>query len=374
MKKRTRNIVLILIGIVVLLFLFRTIYGNFDFEKDKQTFVALITKAGSGNVISVLDEMEELESLTNPIINLRYQSWKKKMQTRFVSKNETIENTSDNKTINDISNIYREYWRTELLKENPKSRTDTALYINITNYLLSNDLTNLTKDSLSKNIKNDSVLKRIIEAQGFKADFKFRNGFQELFIWDKETIKDYEVQLPKQTVNTQVIFIENFLLFGYDYYASFGSSAVGGWAIKESATLYCNSRDYDRNSERFKISYLKHESLHFTDLNEYPNLSSADLEYRSKVVELMYCSKITIYDRITEFMIGANNTDRSHSHPYSNYILIENLSKLLFNSKFESDYNKWKQLSVEKINKAATTLYDNSENTLLKDKNVTEII
>ena len=55
-------------------------------------------------------------------------------------------------------------------------------------------------------------------------------------------------------------------------------------------------------------------------------------------------------------------------HPeYANYILIENLSKLLFNSKFESDYNKWKQISVEDINNAATSLYNTSEKTLKKE-------
>jgi hypothetical protein len=67
MKKRTKKIIFIIIGILVLLFLFRTIYKNFDFEKDKQTFVALITKAGTGKVVDALDEMRELESLTNPI-------------------------------------------------------------------------------------------------------------------------------------------------------------------------------------------------------------------------------------------------------------------------------------------------------------------
>ena len=88
MKKKTRNIILIIIGIIVLLFLFRLFYRNFDFEKDKQTFIALISKAGSGKVINALDEMRELESLTNPIINFRYQSWKEEMYARFVSKNE----------------------------------------------------------------------------------------------------------------------------------------------------------------------------------------------------------------------------------------------------------------------------------------------
>lgn len=374
MKKRTKNIIIIIIGIIVLLFIFRAIYGNFNFEKDKQRFTELISKAGAGNLVSVLDEMKELESLKNPIINLAYQNWKNNMYIRFVSKNEVIENTSGNKVINDISNIYRDYWRTELLKENPKNRTDTTLYLNLTNYILSNHLTSLSKDSLSKNIKDDSELKIIIEAQGFKADFKFRNGFQELFIWNKETIKNYEVTLPKGTINTKVVFIEDFYLTGYDYYASYGSTEIGGWAIKGSETLYCNKSDYDLDSEKFKISYLKHESLHFTDLNDYPNLSSADLEYRAKAIELVYCTKETIYDRVSEFITGANNSDRSHSHPYANYILINNLSKLLFNSEYESDLNKWKQLSVEEINRAATALYNDSENTLQKDKDVAKII
>ena len=96
-------------------------------------------------------------------------------------------------------------------------------------------MTILSKDSLSKNIKNDSELKRIIEAQGFKTDFKFRNGFQELFIWDKEIIRDYKVILPKDTINSKVVFIEKYHLTGYDYYASCGNTQVGGWAIKESA-------------------------------------------------------------------------------------------------------------------------------------------
>jgi hypothetical protein len=373
MKKRTKKIIFIIIGILVLLFLFRTIYKNFDFEKDKQTFVALITKAGTGKVVDALDEMRELESLTNPIINYKYQSWKKKMHTRFVSENEIIENTSGNKIINDISNIYRDYWRTELLKKNPENRTDTTLYITLTNYILSNHLTSLSQDSLSKNIKDDSELKKIIEAQGFKSDFKFRNGFQELFIWNKEMIKDYEVTLPKDTINTKVVFIEEFHITGYDDYATCGNTQVGGWAIKESATLYCNN-GYDLSSEKFNISYLKHESLHFTDLNEYPNLSSADLEYRAKAIELMYCTEKSIYSEIAEFIHGADSSDRSHSHLYANYILIKKLSKLLFTSEYESDLNKWRQLSVEEINRAASELYHDSENILQKDKDVAEII
>lgn len=334
----------------------------------------MVSLAANGDLSTAFVKMEERKSFSNPIVNFIYQSWKKKMYARFISKEESFENTSGNDIINDISNIYREYWRVELMKPNPENRTDSSLYSNIADYLLSKRLTNLSKDSLLKNIKDDSVLKEIIENEGYKVDFKFRNGFQEIFIWNNESTKKYEVILPKDTVKTTVVFIESYHINGYDEFATFGDIQVGGWAIKESATLYCNKGTYDLNSENYEVSYLKHESLHFTDLNNYPNLSSTDLEYRSKVVELMYCTEETIYDRISEFVSEANKEDRENSHPYANHILIQNLSKLIFNSDFNSDINQWKKVSVDKINKAASSLYKSSENILLKDNSLNEII
>jgi hypothetical protein len=370
MKKKTRNILLISFSILVALFF----YGSQNFSNDRQSYREIVSLAGVGDVSTAFIKMEERKSFSNPIVNIIYQRWKKKMYARFVSKEEVFENISGNKIVNDISNIYREYWRVELMKPLPESRTDSILYKNITDYLLSNKLTNLSKDSLLKNIKDDSVLKEIIEKEGFKVDFKYRNGFQEIFIWNKESINKYEVILPKVTVKTTVVFIESYFINGYDEFATFGDSQVGGWATKESATLYCNKGTYDLNSEKFEVSYLKHESLHFTDLNNYPNLSSTDLEYRSKLIELMYCTEGTIYDRISEFVSGANKADRENSHPYANYILIQNLSKLIFNSNFNSDINQWKKVSVDKINKAASSLYESSENKLRKDNSLNDII
>ena len=370
MKKKTRNILLISISILVALFF----YGRHNFGNDRQSFREIVSLAGVGDVSTVFIKMEERKSFSNPIVNFIYQRWKKKMYARFVSKEEVFENTSGNKIVNDISNIYREYWRVEMMKPLPESKTDSTLYNNITDYLVFNKLTRLSKDSLRKNIKDDSVLKEIIEKERFKVDFKFRNGFQEIFIWNNESTKKYEVILPKDTVKTTVVFIESYHINGYDEFATFGDSQVGGWAIKESATLYCNKGTYDLNSEKFKVSYLKHESLHFTDLNNYPNLSATDLEYRSKVIELMYCTEAAMYDNIGLFMSGANKANRNNSHPYANYILIQNLSKLIFNSDFNSDINQWKKVPVDKINKAASSLYESSENILRKDSSLNEII
>ena len=370
MKKRTRNIILITIGVLVSLFL----YGRYNYDNDIKSFLEIKVIAGNEDFNLAFKKIEEINSFSNPLVNIAYQIWKNKMYARFITKEEVFENTSGNKTIQSISNIYREYWRTELLKDQVEKRTDTVLYKNIAHYLLSNKLTSLSKDSLVKTIKNNNELSIVLTKQGYKSKFLYRNGFQEVLIWDEETVNTYTVDLPKDTIKTTVIFIENYHLNGYDNYATFGSSNIGGWADKEKGTLYCNKASYDLNSEYFNVSFLKHESLHSTDLNNYPNLSGTDLEYRSKLIELMYCTEKTIYDRIAQFLNGASSTERTHTHPYANYCVIKDFSKLLFNSEYESDFEKWKKISVEKINNAAIQLYNLSEDKLSKNKNVNEII
>ncbi|MFK8039600.1 MAG: hypothetical protein AB8B74_15015 [Crocinitomicaceae bacterium] len=369
-KKRLRNSVLIflIIGVPI------GIYCRYNFENDKQTFIGLINDVANGDIKIAYKKMDSIQGFSNPLVNARYHFWKKDIDARFISNQAIFENTSGNKFIHDISNIYRDYWRTELLKDNSKERNDSSLYNNLANYLLKNNLTEFSEDSLYKTIRDDSELKRIIEQEGFKSKFIYRNGFQDIFIWDEETTEDYMVILPKDTVNVTVIFIENYHIYGYDNFASIGSSQVGGWALKESATLYCTKNGYDLNSEKFSTSFLKHESLHFTDLNAYPNLSSSDLEYRAKVVELMYYSEDNMYDKIFQFISGADSSFRSHSHPYANYCLIKNLSKILFDSEFEDDYAKWQTCSVESINAAATSLFEKSELQLAKDKQVSTLL
>lgn len=371
MSKNIKNTILIASVIICCLFF----YSRVNFTQDKQTLMFLKAKAGAGEVTHVLEELGNIESLSNPIINFEYQNWKKKMNTRFLSDENLSEaSSSGSKVIDDVCAIYRTYWKTQLLKSNPSNRTDSTLYNQLTHYLLSNNLTVLSKDSLRKTIKNDHELTKIIDKEGFKSKFMLRNGLQDLLIWNKESRKSYVVTLPKDTVNTTVVFIEDYVLNGYDSYATFGSSQVGGWAKKESATLYCNEHAYNLNSEKFKISYLKHESLHFTDLNNYPNLSATDLEYRSKAIELMYCTEETIYDRVAQFLNGASAENRKHAHPFANYVLMKNLSQLLFQSDYEVGFDHWKKLTPQQINQAASKLYFENEAYLKNNSDAKTVI
>jgi hypothetical protein len=367
MKKRTKIIIILLVAFIALFF-----YGSKNFENDKNHLLHIKTLAANGNVLDAFNEMEENQSFTNPLINIAYNKWKNKFYSRFVNKDEIIEPNTDNKVVNDISNIYREYWINSSFKKNKQVFSDSILTSNLYDYLQQNGLTDLTRNQLEKSSFEE--VKKVIESQNAYSASFYLNETYGLKIWDKQAEKKYTIELPLDTLTISVVFIENYLLKGVADFTTMGIGKDGGWSSNSNQSLYCNKGEYDLNSEKFKLSYLKHEANHFVDVLKYPNLSSTDLEYRSKIIELMYCSKETIYKRIAEFINSASSKERTHSHPYANYSLIKGMSKLLFNSEYESEYDKWKNTSVEVINNAAKQLYNQSGSKLLKDKNASEII
>jgi hypothetical protein len=119
---------------------------------------------------------------------------------------------------------------------------------------------------------------------------------------------------------------------------------------------------------------LKHEAIHFVDIENYPNLEPADLEYRAKLIELIYCTEKTIYKRIDEFIIEASNETRDNSHPFADYHLICQLSKKLFKVDFEGDISKWKTLTPEAINNASLEIFQRGSELLKANPNLDRII
>jgi hypothetical protein len=121
------------------------------------------------------------------------------------------------------------------------------------------------------------------------------------------------------------------------------------------------------------MSYLKHEANHFVDILKYPNLSSPDLEYRSKLIEFMY-DETRAHILLADFINSASNENRNNSHSYANYVIISGLSKKIFSTDYESNISKWKTIPLAKIKKAAKQLYNKSNEQLSIDKNVNKII
>ena len=242
MKKRTKIIIILLVAFIALFF-----YGSKNFENDKNHLLHIKTLAANGNVLDAFNEMEENQSFTNPLINIAYNKWKNKFYSRFVNKDEIIEPNTDNKVVNDISNIYREYWINSSFKKNKQVFSDSILTSNLYDYLQQNGLTDLTRNQLEKSSFEE--VKKVIESQNAYSASFYLNETYGLKIWDKQAEKKYTIELPLDTLTISVVFIENYLLKGVADFTTMGIGKDGGWSSNSNQSLYCNKGEYDLNSE-----------------------------------------------------------------------------------------------------------------------------
>lgn len=341
-------------------------------QEQVRSYNQIISPAWNGDVSLTLSRLDSVDKFRNPLLNLKYQKLKKKYYHRFLGDTEKTKIFSKNEVVNDICNFYQDYWKIKML--NTPLNCDSILYDNLSHYLVDNKLTEIPFDSLSKTIKDDSELTKVLEKEGFHSRFLLLNGIQDVVIWDKQSKSEYAVDLPESKLVVNVIFIENYVLRGAFDYASFGNYQIGGWASNSDSSLYCNKGAYKIRSENFKYSYLQHEAIHFVDIPNYPNLESADLEYRAKLIEFMYCTEKTIYKMLYEYILSASNETRDNAHPYANYHLICQLSQKLFNVDFEGDVSKWKTLTPEEINNASLEIFQSGSELLKANPNLDRII
>jgi hypothetical protein len=363
MKAKTKKkigVSLLLIGILIT-------YSIYNFKEQKQQLSELIAPSSFENVKQTLANLDSVKGFSNPIVHLVYKyRFKRRYHNRFI-KNEK-ESISDNPILNEISNIYKEYWKIKMLRKPNFSIADSLLKRNLYSYFKSEKLTQLPFEEYTI-----SELNRIIEEQGATAQFFYLNEKFSIIIWDKQTVNNYQIELPNDTINIEVTNIENYLLEGAQHYATVGESSNGGWVNEHTFKVYCNKGAYDFSSEKFLISYLKHEGYHFVDLKKYKNLSAADLEYRAKLVEFIYLEN-DLYARIEEFILYSNSNNRGLSHPYANYTLIRDLSKKIFDTNFEKNIDVWKKVSKEKIHQASLELLEESNAILNQNPDLEKVI
>ena len=107
------------------------------------------------------------------------------------------------------------------------------------------------------------------------------------YIWRTEELRTYRVELPDGAQEYAVKFLDGFLSRSWLDYISFGNFGTGGWSNGDGL-IHCVKQAYDEASEAFQVSLLKHEAQHALDLARYPGMASEDLEYRAKLVELIY--------------------------------------------------------------------------------------
>ncbi len=258
---------------------------------------------------------------------------------------------TDNQIVGAIDKIYQEYYRNVFWKR---------MQIEVADKLLLQELEAFCeKTSGAIDGDTEDKIMSIIKGEGYECLCGKTQGYYGPYIWKSSTVLTYEVELPDCIEPYPVVMMDGFISRSWLDFISFGRTGAGGWA-DENGTLCCVKGVYDTNSDDFIYSFLKHEAQHAYDKKRFPNITSTDLEYRAKLVELIYCSDVQIIKKLID---EADNTNPDNSHAVAAYRIISNLSKKIYGCDYMNDENAWKD-QLSDVKKYAKELLEESSEAL----------
>ncbi len=198
--------------------------------------------------------------------------------------------------LQDILLAYQKYYRDAFyLEQSPEEATEG----------LRARLAGLLGDGAASLDELEELVAEAFRAGGFHFLGGRTGGCYGPYIWRTEELRRYEVELPEGVQEYAVKLLGGFVMESWLSYLTFGLSGTGGWSNGDGL-IHCVKRHYDLESESFRVSLLKHEAQHASDQGRYPGMSSADLEYRAKLVELIYSEERQLLGRFLQEADAAN--------------------------------------------------------------------
>jgi hypothetical protein len=211
---------------------------------------------------------------------------------------------------------YRRYWTAVLTRRAAPVVAENAL---------SEDLARIGGiEGQDLDARSESAL-NLIEGQGLHALGGITPPLRELMIWRGHATSVESVALPDGPIGVDVTQLGDFVSFGWLGWATCDRYHTGGWTTDRGIMVVTSA--WDRGSENYRVSLLAHEAQHFSDNGRYPKLSSADLEYRAKLVELILADR-TQRELLEKFK-GEAARDRALPHPFASYWLLARLRERL---------------------------------------------
>ena len=180
--------------------------------------------------------------------------------------------------LNDILRLYQIYFRDAFYCGLPETEAAEKLRTRLKALL---HMPEAEEDALVER------LQALFEAAGYHALFGRTQGYYGPYLWRETVPTVYHVELPGGTAEYTVNILKDFVFRGWMDYLTFGRYGTGGWASPDG-TINCVAKAYDLESERFRVSLLKHEAQHAADMKQFPGITPTELEYRAKLVELHY--------------------------------------------------------------------------------------
>ena len=181
------------------------------------------------------------------------------------------------------------------------------------------------------------------------------------YIWTRTEDRPFTVTLPRgDPEEVTVHFCHDFLIRGWLHWQTFGAQGAGGWYQQDNPAwpdgLYCVAERYAEPVEEnpsFRVSLLGHEAQHVADHRAFPGLSSAELEYRAKLVELIGFE--TVDDRLRFFLADAAD-DPDRPHPFAAHQIVSRLDDRLFGRPAEA--SDWDSVAYADVRRQAAALLD----------------
>ena len=249
------------------------------YEKLENCFI----QADVYGAINIMKEIPEMSDLVREYLNI----FEKEQYIRYEVPEE----------MNRILLCYQKYYRDVFYLHLDVQKSEALLFERLKNEMGLHD---------ADLIAVEDEMKRVFNLNGYHILTGKTNGFRGPYVW-KDTIPvTYEVELPEITSTYRINMLKGFVCRSWMDYLTFGEKGTGGWTSPDG-TINCVEKAYDVQSERFTVSLLKHEAQHSEDFKRWPGIESCDLEYRAKLVELIY----TNGPGLLEKYIRESNADNS---------------------------------------------------------------
>ena len=276
-------------------------------------------------------------------------------QSRFEDRQENLSPESGDTLVDAVVTTYREYWTNELMRPSGDGAGDDALEHRL-NELLRPHHAGLPEEQKASAFAR---LGNAFQDRGFFYLEAEASPLRDLFLWKQEESKNYDVRLTDTSQPVSVTFMREIYSLGWKEFATLGLVSTTGWV--DGDRLYCVSWAYDRKSENFEISYLKHEARHLADLKRYPALSSADLEYRAKLTELAFAS--TTMRRLLDDFTSKSAPNPSSPHAFANFRVVRDVYRSLYSMPLPDRGDPWVNVNPDAVSRTARELLD--QNTAL---------
>jgi hypothetical protein len=255
---------------------------------------------------------------------------------------------------------YRTYWQQSLMRRATREDAEAQLKGRLDAIFARAGRARLPTTSLDS---ASEEAKRAVERDNLFALTGVTAPYYELAVWKVQSQRTYSVDLHDRRVRTKVVFLDDFVSFGWAGFATCDRYHTAGWATPTA--LFAVRSAYDLDSENFRVSYLAHESRHFSDYRRFPALEQPELEYRAKLTELSLASE-SAQGLIATFARRAGR-ERSSPHDFANYWVTKNLSKALFDADAPvDDASRWRGVPTQDIRNAAARLLASNDASLIR--------